>query len=215
MRLDLSFDLDSKGDHEKVEEFFSHATNASRPQGVTPEHLSKIWHISQEHARRTINTTTQTSVRTQDPTLSCNYGTNDRMLQYRHIQDYFFMDTFFATKKGGRSTRGHTCCQLFVMDKEFLYVVPMRRKPEVLQVIKQFAKEIGAPTSIIADMAGEQMSQEVQNLVMALEQPLVLEEGTPLSNKAELYIGRLKEAVRKDMPESNSPMSLWDYCVER
>ena len=43
------------------------------------------------------------------------------------------------------------------MDKGFVYMVPMRRKSEVLQAIKQFAKEIGAPTSIIADMAGEQM----------------------------------------------------------
>ena len=78
------------------------------------------------------------------------------------------MDTFFATKKGGQSTRGHKCCQLFVTDKGFLYVVPMRRKSEVLQAIKQFAKEIGVPTSKFADMAGEKMSQEA---VMTLEQP--------------------------------------------
>ena len=80
--FDLSFDLDSVGAQDKVEEFFSHATNASRPHGVTPEHLSKIWRISLEDARRTIDTTTQTSVQTQDPTLSRNYGTNDRMLRY-------------------------------------------------------------------------------------------------------------------------------------
>ena len=97
----MRFDLDSEGAQEKVEEFFSHLTNVSRPCGVTPEHLSKIRCISPEDARRTIDTTTQTSVRTQDPTLSCNYGTNDRMLRYQHIHDYFFMDTFFATKKGG------------------------------------------------------------------------------------------------------------------
>ena len=84
-----------------MDEFFSHSTNASRPRGVTPEHLSKIWRISQEDAKRMINTTTQTSVRTQDPTLPRNYGTNDHMLHYKRIQDYFFMDTFFATKKGG------------------------------------------------------------------------------------------------------------------
>ena len=29
--FDLSFDLDSEGAHDKVAEFFSHATNASRP----------------------------------------------------------------------------------------------------------------------------------------------------------------------------------------
>ena len=139
--------------------------------------------------------TTQTSVRTEDPTLSRNYGTNDCMLQYKHIQDYFFMDTFFATKKGGRSSRGHTCCQLFVMDKEFLYIVPMQRKLEVLQAIKQFAKEIGVPTSIIADMSSEQMSHDVRKFCNDIGTSLrALEEGTPWSNKAELYIGLLKEA---------------------
>ena len=91
----------------------------------------------------------------------------------------------------------------------------MRRKSEVLQVIKQFAKEIGAPTSIIVDMASEQMSQEVRKFCNDIGTTLqALEEGTPWSNKAELYIGLLK-AVRKDMRESDSPMCLWDYCVER
>ena len=94
--------------------------------------------------------------------MSHNYGTNDRMLRYQRLQDYFFMDAFFATKKGGQSSRGHTCCQLFVTVKGFVYVIPMRRKSEVLQANKQFAKEIGAPTSIITDMAGEQMSLEVR-----------------------------------------------------
>ena len=64
----MMFDLDSKG----MEEFFSHVTNTSRPCGVTPKHLYKVWRISTEDARRTIETTTQTSVWTQDPTLSYN-----------------------------------------------------------------------------------------------------------------------------------------------
>ena len=59
------------------------------------------------------------------------------------------------------------------MDKGFLYIVPMQWKSEVLQAIKQFAKEIGAPTSIIADMSSEQMSHDVQKFcsVMTLEPP--------------------------------------------
>jgi hypothetical protein len=65
------------------------------------------------------------------------------MLRYKGIGQYFFMDTFFATKAAGKSTRGHTCCQLFVTDKGFVYVVPMRSKGEVLAAVKQFAKEIG------------------------------------------------------------------------
>ena len=67
------------------------------------------------------------------------------------------MDTFFVTKKGGKSSCGHTCCQLFMTN----YVVPMMQKGEVLQAMKQFANEIGTPNAFVADMSGEQMSKEV------------------------------------------------------
>eukprot|EP00957_Ditylum_brightwellii_P070065 5321271-Ditylum_brightwellii.AAC.1 len=43
----------------------------------------------------------------------------------------------------------------------------------------------------------------------------VLEEGMLLTNKAELYIDLIKEAVSKDMKESNCPLALWDYYVEQ
>ena len=39
-----------------------------------------------------------------------------------------------------------------------------------------------------------------------------LEVETPWSNKAELYIGLMKEAIRNDMREANSTMVFWDYC---
>ena len=60
------------------------------------------------------------------------------------------------------------------------------------------------------------MSSEVKKFCNDIGTTLrALEEGTPWSNKAELYIGLIKEAVRKDMRESYSPLCLWDYCVER
>ena len=126
------------------------------------------------------------------------------------------MDTFFATTKGGQSSRGHTCCQLFVTDKGFLYVVPMKSKKEALQAIKQFVKEIGAPEAIISDGAGEQRSNALKQFCNEIGTTLrTLEEGTPWANRAELYIGLIKEAVRKDMKEANSPLVFWDYCIER
>jgi hypothetical protein len=92
----------------------------------------------------------------------------------------------------------------------------MKRKGEVLQAMKQFAKEIGAPEAFVLDMSGEQMSKEVKTFCTEIGTTLrALEEGTPWANKAELYIGLIKEAVRKDMKESNSPMIFWDYCLER
>ena len=76
----------------------------------------------------------------------------------------------------------------------------MKKKYEVLLAIKQFAKEICAPDSFVADMSGEQMSSEVMKFCNDIGTTLrALKEGTPWSNKAELYIGLIKEIVRKDM----------------
>ena len=125
--------------NEVLDNLMASTAQAGKSGGVDPKHLSKIWRISHEDAQRTIDVTTQTSIWTDDPVLSRNYSTNDRMLRYKRIKDFFFIDTFFATKKGGQSSRGHTCCQLFVTDKGFIYVVPMKRKSEVLLAIKKFA----------------------------------------------------------------------------
>ncbi len=192
------------------------AAHASCSKGVNAEHLSKTWRIDLETAQRTIDITTQHSQRTDNPTLSRNYGTSDRMLRYRRIKEYFFMDTFFATSKAGKSSRGNSCCQLFVTDKGFVYVVPMRSKSDVLEAVKQFAKETGAPDAIISDAAAEQKSQKLRKFCSEIGTTLrILEEGTPWANKAELYIGLIKEAVRKDMRESDCPLAFWDYCVQR
>ena len=65
-------------------------------------------------------------------------------------------------------------------------------------------------------MSGEQMSKEVKSFCYDIGTTLrALEEGTPWANKAELYVGLLKESLRKDMCEANSPMVFWDYCIER
>ena len=201
-------ELDDDTNEVLLDNLMASTAQAGQSRGVDPKHLSKIWRINHEDAQRTIDVTTQMSIQTDDPVLSRNYSTNDRMLRYKRIKDLFFMDTFFATKKGGQSSRGHTCCQLFVTDKGFIYVVPMNRKSEVLLAIKQFAKEIDAPDSFVADMSGDQMSSEVKKFCTDIGTTLrALEQGTPWSNKAELYIGLIKEAVRKDMCESNSPLS--------
>ena len=116
------------------------------------------------------------------------------------------MDTFFATSKSGKSTRQNSCCQLCVKDRGFIYVVLMKLRSDVLQAVKQFAKEIGTPEAIIADSLKEQKLKELRQLLTEIGSTLrLLEENTPWDNKAELYIGIIKEAVRKDMKESECP----------
>ena len=43
----------------------------------------------------------------------------------------------------------------------------------------------------------------------------LLEQGTQWANRADLYVGLVKEAVRKDIRLSHSPLVLWDYAAER
>ena len=65
----------------------------------------------------------------------------------------------------------------------------MKSEVEVLQAVRQFAKEICAPEAIICDMADEQMSPGLKRFCQEMG---TLEEGTLLANKAELYIGLIK-----------------------
>ena len=82
--------------------------------------------------------------------------------------------------------------------------------------MEQFAKDIGSPDAIICDAAGEQTSGALREFFHKIGTTLqVLEEGPPWTNKAEFYIGLLKDSVSKDMKESNAPLVFWDYCVER
>ena len=97
-------ELDDDTNEALLDNFMASTAQAGKSRGVDPKHLSKIWRISHEDAQRTIDVTTQTSTRTDDPTQSRNYSTNDRMPRYKRIKDFFFMNTFFATKKGGQSS---------------------------------------------------------------------------------------------------------------
>ena len=145
--------------------------------------MSKIWKINLKTTERTLKLVSHNNKQTGDPKLSINYGTNDSMLQYKRIAKYLFMDTLFATKKAGKSSQGHSCCQIFVEDKGFVYVVSIKLKAEVLQAVKKFLKEIGASDAIICDMAGEQTSQALKGFFQKIGTTMhVLKEETPWDN---------------------------------
>ena len=80
-----------------------------------------------------------------------------------------FTDTFFVTKKA-TSKRGNTCMQIFVSDKGFVFVVPMKSKGEFVNALKLFAKEVGVTEALVVDPSGEQTSaaakQHCQRLVL-------------------------------------------------
>lgn len=187
---------------------------AGKPRGITAEQLAKVWTIDHKMAEKTLEVTTQLH-RGGDSSLARNFGTNDRMLRYRRIKSWFFTDTFFVTK-AAKSVRGNTCMQLFVSDKGFVKAYPMESVSQYPKALRAFAKDVGAPEILVADPHPNQKSKEVKDFCNKIGTTLrLLEQSTQWANRAELYIGLLKESVRKDMRDSHSPLVLWDYCAER
>ena len=177
---------------EDMHAFFASGVHGGHEVGIDARHLSKVWRISYEDAKCTIDATTQHGTHHPNPVLNQKYTTNDRMLRYRQTNQYF-LRTPFSNKEGWYFVQGQ---YMFVTDKRFIYVVPMKHKSEVLLAIKQFAKEVGAPDAIVSYMDREQVSQEVQNFCNTIGTTLrALEEGMPWSNKAKLYIKLMKEAI--------------------
>ena len=79
-----------------------------------------------------------------------------------------------------------------------------------------FAKEVGVPLYLIIDPHKCQNSKGVRQFCHKIGTTLgVLEESTQHADRAELYIGLFKEAIRKDIREAHSPLIFWDYCAER
>ena len=177
--LDKIFKQSNDGTFD-VDDIMISAVHAGRHHGVKAKHLAKLWRIDEPTAKKTLDITSQREVRTDNPKLSRNFSTNDRTLRYKHLKEHFYMDTLFATSKAGKSSRGNKCAQLFVTDKGFVYVVPMKSESQVLQAIKQFAKAIGAPEALIHDASKAQKAKDVRKYCNDIGTTLrVLEENTP------------------------------------
>jgi hypothetical protein len=115
-----------------------------------------------------------------------------------------------------KSSHGNICAQLFVSDKEFVAIYPMKKHSDYFLALQQFAKDVGAPDVLVYDPHLAQTKWEVQEFCTQIGTTLkVLEAKTQWANRAELYIGLVKEAVHKDMQMTGSPLVLGDYCMER
>ena len=63
-----------------LDSFFASATHAEAHKGIPADQISKVRKIDLDSAKRNLDVTTQKCKRSDDPTLSRNYSTNDRML---------------------------------------------------------------------------------------------------------------------------------------
>ena len=97
---------------------------ASQSKVVTKEMLSKIWVITEDLAQCAIDQNTQLCKHRIANGLSRQFSTNDRMLRYKRLKSVFFTDTLVSLST--KSTRGNLYAQVFVSEKGYVAVYPMR-----------------------------------------------------------------------------------------
>ena len=132
-----------------------------------------------------------------------------------HQQHIFFTDTMIISEKF-KSTRQFRFVQVFVSDTGFIYVYFMRAQRDYIHALCAFSKEVGAPAILVCDPHSSQTSDDAKTHCNKIGTTLgILEERTQWADRAELYIGILKDSVRKDLRDSGAPVVLWDYCMER
>ena len=76
------------------------------------------------------------------------------------------MDTLFTTKSGGKSSRGNYATQLFITDKGYVCVIPMKSELDDPKALRLFARRVSAPEAIICDSARAQKSTEVRQFYL-------------------------------------------------
>ena len=107
---------------------------------VTLAMLSKEFLIDLTTAKRTLLLNSQRLKRTNDPELSRRFPSNDRMLRYCRIKEFFFMGTSYAIGKAGKTTRGNSCMKVFVTDKGFTWLCSMSREADCHKVLKNSSR---------------------------------------------------------------------------
>ena len=117
----------------------------------------------------------------------------------------------FVTAKA-KSLRGNTCVQIFVSDKDYPAIYPMKKEADCILSLKEFAKDVGAPDVLTCDSARTEKKRDVKDFCTQIGTTLhILEAKTQWANWAEHFCGLVKEATRKDLRCSGCPIVQWDY----
>ena len=83
---------------------------------------------------------------------------------------------------------------MFVTNKGFVYVVPMKQKSKVLQAVNCFVQEVGAPEAMLYDAARQYYSKEIRKFCNDIGTTIhILEDNTPWANITKLYIGIIRK----------------------
>ena len=88
----------------------------------------------------------------------------------------------------------------------------MKAEREFISALQAFVKDVDVPAVLVCDGSKTQTKKEVKDFANKIGTNFhVLENETKWADRAELYIGLIKESTRKDTLEAHSSIFLWDY----
>ncbi len=112
------------------------------------------WMIAPDHAKKTVQLTTQRGVRTcLNPTLAQQFLTNDQMLCYKRLPHMTFTDTLFA---GTPSCSGNKCAQVYSTSFGWARAHPTTRKGDAYETLSLLFHRDGVPPTMVFDGSKEQ-----------------------------------------------------------
>ena len=182
---------------------------------ISPESLATTWKIPIEHAKLTLQSTTQNSIQLNEGLLSRRFKTQVHHTQYRQLGGYldmFALDTF---KSHVLSTRGNSYIQLFCNRGNFCKCYPTKEKRHAHHALNKLIHEVGVPNELLTDGAKELTLGEwgktcrKQNIHMETTEPHL-----SWYYHSERIGGIVKCKVKRFMRSSNTPIRIWDYCWE-
>ena len=179
------------------------------------EDLANLWGIGTNAAQRTLNATTQLATRHLNGRVSKRVRTRMHQRRYRQLWGHlsrFSSDTF---KSKVKSLRGNNYFQLFCNNGAFTKIYSMKGKKESHLALNRFLHEIGVPSELHTDGAGEMVHGEWNTLCQRYKiYRTYTEPHSPWQNIAERAGGVIKAKTRDLMRKTNTPLVLWDYCAE-
>jgi transposase len=190
-------------------------TSSKQGYAIGPDILARNWGIGQSTAKRTLEATTQSGVRTVlNPTLSRRFRTNDRQLRCRRIAHEVFTDTLETSVPSWH--RQNRYAQVFATSFGWIRVYPMKRKSDAHEGLSSLmARRDGVPRSIIMDGSKEQtlgvFRKKAREMGVHIKQT---EPYSPWQNASEGAIHELKRSAGRKMSKAKSPAKLWDHCLE-
>jgi hypothetical protein len=179
---------------------------------IQPEEMAKRWGTSVEAARITLEeATTQRTVHSVRGTLGRRFKTSQQQLNHKQLVTKFYSDTLFPRVT---SLRGHTCSQLFCTSDGYAKVYPMKLTSEVGSKLNELCSNVGIPSRIFTDNAGEETGEEWETVRRNhLIYQWYTEPHTTWHNKAE-QIGEENAHYRRIMHRDQDPEALWDNGFE-